>query len=106
MNKWPIFCGPEKSSNGSLTLPAWFPPVKTPLKISTIQASPDPLKPAIGNWTPANAFFASVVGLPNLSKATPDGINWLFLAATLILPLLITEIDVSKIKGILELLLF
>ena len=43
-----IFCGPEKSSKGSLTLPV-IPPVKTPLKISTIQASPEPLKPAIGN---------------------------------------------------------
>ena len=46
--------------------------------------------------------MASVVGLPNLSNATPSGIFWLFLAATLILPLFITEIDVSSIKGILE----
>ena len=67
-----IFCGPEKSSKGSLTLPAWFPPVKTPLNISTIQASPEPLKPAIGNWTPAKAFFASVVGLPIYLKQLPQ----------------------------------
>ena len=97
-----MFCGPEKSSKGSLTLPAWFPPVNTPLKISTIQARPEPLKPAIGSWTPSKAFFASVVGLPNLSNATPSGILWLFLAATLIFPLFIIEIDVSKIKGILD----
>ena len=50
----------------------------------------------------SRAFFESVVGFPCLSKATPSGIFWLFLAATLILPLLIIEIDVSSIKGILD----
>ena len=55
----------------------------------------------MGNCTPSNAFFGSVVGLPNLSKATPSGISFLFLAATLIFPLFITETDVSNIKGIL-----
>ena len=94
-----MFWGPLKSSKGSLTLPAWFPPVNTPLKIYTIQASPDPRNSAIGNWTPSKAFFASVVGLPNLSKATPLGIFFPVLAATLIFPLFITETDVSKIKG-------
>ena len=49
IKRWPIFCGPEKSSKGSFTLPAWLPPVRTPLKISTIQAKPDPLNPAIGS---------------------------------------------------------
>ena len=48
------------------------------------------------------AFFASLVGLPNLSKATPYGIFFPVLAATLILPLLITETEVSKIKGTFE----
>ena len=37
--------------------------------------------------------------MPNLSRATPSGIFFPVLAATLILPLLITETDVSKIKG-------
>ena len=58
----------------------------------------------MGNWTPAKAFFASVVGLPNLSKATPGGIFFPVFAATLIFPLLITETEVSKIKGIKEIL--
>jgi hypothetical protein len=43
-----------------------------------------------------------VVGLPNLSKATPSGIFFPVLAANLILPLLINETDVSKIKGIFD----
>ena len=45
--------------------------------------------------------MASVVGLPNLSNATPFGIFWLFLAANLIFPLLIFAIAVSNIKGTL-----
>ena len=43
-----------------------------------------------------------MVGLPNLSNATPSGIFLLVLAATLILPLLITDTDVSNIKGIFD----
>ena len=43
-----------------------------------------------------------VVGLPNLSKATPPGIFFPVLAATLILPLLISETEVSKINGIFD----
>ena len=39
------------------------------------------------------------MGLPNLSKATPAGIFFPILSATLIFPLLITEIEVSKMKG-------
>ena len=42
------------------------------------------------------------MGLPNLSKATPTGIFLPVLAATLILPLLISETDVSRINGILD----
>ena len=42
--------------------------------------------------------------MPNLSKATPSGIFLPVLAATLIFPLLITETDVSKIKGVKEIL--
>ena len=102
MNKCPIFCGPLKSSNGSFTFPEWLPPVNTPLKISTIHAKPEPLKPAIGSWTPCKAFLGSVVGLPNLSKATPVGIFFPIFAATLIFPLLIIETEVSKIKGTFE----
>ena len=37
--------------------------------------------------------------MPNLFKATPSGIFFPVLAATLILPLLITETEVSKTKG-------
>ena len=73
--------------------------MKTPLKISTIHAKPDPLNPAIGNCTPFRALAASVVGLPYLSKATPSGILEPVLAATLILPLFIIDTDVSKMKG-------
>ena len=40
--------------------------------------------------------------LPNLSSATPNGNFSPVFAATLILPLLIIETDVSKIKGTLE----
>ena len=36
-----MFCGPEKSSNGSLTRPAWLPPVITPLKISKVIEDPN-----------------------------------------------------------------
>ena len=69
-----ILKDPLKSSNGSLTLPPWFAPVITPLNISTIQAKPEPLNPAIGNCTPLRALIGSVVGFPFLSKATPKGI--------------------------------
>ena len=40
--------------------------------------------------------------MPNLSKATPSGIFVPSLAATLIFPLLIIDIEVSKIKGTLD----
>ena len=95
-----MFCGPVKSSNGSFTFPPWFPPVITPDKISIIQARPDPLNPAIGSCKPFKAFIGSVVGFPFLSKATPKGIFFLSFSATLILPLLILEIDASKTNGI------
>ena len=77
-------------------------PVKTPDKISTIHAKPDPLNPAIGNCTPARAFKASVVGFPFLSKAEPSGIFVPIFAASLILPLLTFDIDVSNMKGTLS----
>ena len=43
--------------------------------------------------------MALVVGLPNLSKATPSGIFEFVLDATLIFPLLIIETDVSNMNG-------
>tara|TARA_B100001250_G_scaffold124702_1_gene105991 strand:- start:873 stop:1133 length:261 start_codon:yes stop_codon:yes gene_type:complete len=43
-----------------------------------------------------------VVGLPNLSNATPSGILLPVLAAILIFPLFIIETEVSKINGIFE----
>ena len=101
INRWPIFCGPVKSSKGSFTLPPWFAPVITPDKISTIQAKPEPLNPAIGSCNPSKAFLGLVVGFPFLSKATPRGIFSPSFAALLIFPLLITEIDVSKTNGAL-----
>ena len=76
-----------------------IPPVKTPDKISTIQAKPEPLKPAIGSCNPFKALFGSMVGFPFLSNATPRGIFFPSFAALLILPLLIIEIDVSKTNG-------
>ena len=42
------------------------------------------------------------MALPNLSNATPSGIFFPVFAATLIFPLLITETEVSKIKGIFD----
>ena len=66
-----------------------------------IRDSPEPLKPAIGNWTPDKASFAFVVCFPNLSKATPFGIDLFSFAATLIFPLLIIDIDVSNMNGML-----
>ena len=56
----------------------------------------------MGNWTPTKAFFASVVGLPSLSKATFFGIFFPVLAATLNFPLFIIDTEVSNMKGILE----
>ena len=101
MNRCPTFCGPEKSSKGSFVFPPWLLPVKTPLSISTIQAKPEPLNPAIGNCVPCKACLASVVIFPFLLRATPKGIFKPNFSALRILPRLIIEAEESNIKGVL-----